>query len=360
MNKFDSIALFVWFLLLFWWLIPLWHNREPRKRTPITVAIFALFGVAVISRTSGEGSSFWTYLFKTAIGRSVHVNGTTSFAVVRDIAVAGYVLWKVFRRSGSTAVREYWVSRMKDAAEALLVAWLCSFIYETYSVKKNIEDQASSVVASTPRVNYAHKPPPFGWDRTGTTATPVSPTTNRTKPVETHARLEIIDVLPMTMTNGQPYFNVFYTNHGAIPSQGFLRSYAVRATSKEFDPPTLLKIQTWNDRRASAKTIRDMDVDYHEIYPNESPHFFSVPGHVGEESELLAKYYKDVLYGNMRIYVFATMICRDAHLPPRVYGVTESCFFYWGSFSVRHDCGNRYVLKGFKELVEHDAKEEVP
>jgi len=171
---------------------------------------------------------------------------------------------------------------------------------------------------------------------------------------QAHARLEVIDVQMMNPPGGEPFVNVFYTNRGRLPSQGFLRSYAVRVTKDELDPPALLEIQTWNDRRASAKQLRDMAVDYHEMYPNDPPNFFSVPGHTGEESLLLSQNIGDVRAGgDTRIYIFTSMIFRDLHLAPNRYGVAEKCFYYWKSFDARHDCGSRYTEKSFNDLVEH-------
>jgi hypothetical protein len=172
-----------------------------------------------------------------------------------------------------------------------------------------------------------------------------------------HARIQIVDVQVTNLPTGEPAFNVFYANRGDAPSKGFLRSYAVRVTKEDLDPPTLLKIQTWNDRRASAKALRDMVSDYHEMYPNDPPNFFTVAGHLGEESRLISQNFGDVRTGSqIRIYIFTSIIYRDSLLPPNVYGVTETCFYYWMQQNVRHDCGNRYIEKRLNDLVERTGE----
>lgn len=172
-----------------------------------------------------------------------------------------------------------------------------------------------------------------------------------------HARLWVIDVQLAKLTTGEPAFNVFYANRSAVPAKGFLRSYAVRIAKEELDPTTLLKIQNWNDRRGSSKALADMNVEYQEMYNGDAPNFFTVAGHVGEESRLLSQNIDQVHPdSDTRIYIFTSMIYRDSYLPPHIYGVTETCFYYWQELNVRHDCGSRYIQKSFNDLVGRAAE----
>jgi|SRR5271166_3371517 len=165
-----------------------------------------------------------------------------------------------------------------------------------------------------------------------------------------HARLEVTDV---AFVNGSsfPSFNVFYTNRGAIGAKGFIKSYSVLASKADLDLSELLERQNKNDNRVPYQLLYDLNFDYREMSPNDKPNFFSVPGHPGEEAKTIADSTAGVLAQTVRLYVFISMIYRDDNLQLGTYGVTQYCFFYWGSLAVRHECGNRYVQKTFQELL---------
>src|SRR3954447_26103633 len=103
--------------------------------------------------------------FRNAIYRAVHTTIYTPFststgAILRDIAVVVFVVIRILRREGPTAVQEY-IRKGKDAALAVVAAFVLTFLYHLFFTIPN----EINVEAASQRVPMVHIPPPPDWDQ---------------------------------------------------------------------------------------------------------------------------------------------------------------------------------------------------
>lgn len=72
-------------------------------------------------------------IIKQAADITVHSTFSTSYpAILRDLAVAGYVLLRIFRRGGGIAAVMKHVDNVKDAGVALVAAFVLTFLYHLF------------------------------------------------------------------------------------------------------------------------------------------------------------------------------------------------------------------------------------
>jgi len=165
------------------------------------------------------------------------------------------------------------------------------------------------------------------------------------------ARIEVTDVVAGYTKPGEPVINIYFANRGNTPSLGFYKHYTLSLAPIDLDARDIYKCQEDTTRVFTKQALLDLYSDRSEMLPDTSQRFFSIPGFKGEDLDLIKNNFARILSGEMRLYVFVTMVYRDRQMQDGFYGVTENCFYLWGTVAIRHNCGDSYRQVQMPELL---------
>lgn len=177
-------------------------------------------------------------------------------------------------------------------------------------------------------------------------------------PSSEQARMEIAKITPISPTTKHyASLNIRVNNLGKLTAIGFINRTTV------FGAPRTIaqsEVDAYRDLNTSTFPKENLDIlakDETEYFPNDQKTtFFTVPGEDGDVAKLLTNSFYGFASGSKQlVYMFVSMVYRDRSMADQVYGVTETCVYFYQTFEASHSCGNRAILKHGAELIAHDG-----
>jgi hypothetical protein len=138
------------------------HLYLRRGIAAFIVALVTVCSVIIVLSTSIH---LWLEIVKNALDLTVHSTFATSYAaIVRDLVVVVYVGLRIFRREGRQGMN-LWIARGKDAALAVVAAFLLTFAYHA---AVTVPNSIRNAKMRSPERTRALEPPsaPYPLERT--------------------------------------------------------------------------------------------------------------------------------------------------------------------------------------------------